>query len=247
METTDDGQLAWFAAPIATAFWAGDHYGVTGDSSSLVAPEHLRAPKQVAECSTIPALFDTDQDGRDLRGWIVRSSYAVRGLVYLVLMFMTATLTLDMAGVVGDEPAEKRTRSLLGFPLGTWLVAALGVGLIGVGLWQFLRAYRCRFIHNFDRRQLSRSARCLILWTGRFGLAARGITFSVIGGFLILAGVQSMRAALRIWAEPLQVVAAQTYGPALLGTVAAGFIAYGVACFAYALSGTIDAGQVFNE
>lgn len=195
----------------------------------------------------LQALFDTGQDGRDLRGWIVRSSYAFRGLVYLVLMFMTATLTLDMAGVVGDEPAEKWTRWLLGFPLGTWLVAALGVGLIGVGLWQFLRAYRCRFIHNFDRRELSRSARCLILWTGRFGLAARGITFCVTGGFLIVAGVQFDASRVKNLGGALQVVAAQPYGPALLGIVAAGFVAYGAACFAYALSGTIDAGPVFDE
>lgn len=195
----------------------------------------------------LQAVFDTDRDGRGWRGWLMRSSYAFRGVVYMILMFTTAMLALDMPGVLGDEPAEKWTRWLLGLPLGAWLVVGIGVGVTVVGLSQFLLAYRRRFIRGFKRRENSRSGRRFILWSGRLGLAARGVTFCIIGGFLVAAGVRFDASRVKNLGEALQVVAAQPYGPALLGAVAAGFVAYGAAGFAYALRGTVDAREVFEK
>lgn len=195
----------------------------------------------------LQAVFDTERDGRGWRGWIMRSSYAFRGLVYLVFMSVTAAFALATDSVVGDEPAERWTRWLLSLPLGTWLVVGLGVAVVLVGLLQFVLAYRCRFDRSFERRDYPRFARRFILWIGRFGLAARGVTFWIIGGFLIVAGVQFDAGRVKNLGESLQFVAAQPYGPALLGAVAAGLIAYGAAFFTYGLCGIVDGGQVFEK
>lgn len=63
---------------------------------------------------------------------------------------------------------------------------------------------------------------------GRFGLAARGVVFSIIGGFLIVAAVQSDPNESRGLGGALRALAEQPYGPWLLGVTAAGLIAYGI-------------------
>lgn len=60
----------------------------------------------------------------------------------------------------------------------------------------------------------------------RFGLAARGIVFCVIGFFLIEAARQSDASKARGLGEALQVLAQQPYGPWILGVVGIGLVAY---------------------
>lgn len=195
----------------------------------------------------LQAIFDTDREGRGWRGGIVRLGYAVSGLVYLILMSTAATIVFDVAGFVGDEPEEEWTRWLLGLPLGPWIVGGVGAVVIGVGIEHFHRAYRFRFMRKYDRRELPHGARRPLLRIGQFGFAARGVTFCIIGGFLVLAAVQFDPSRVKDLGEALEVIAAQPYGPALLGLVAAGFLAYGVYCFSHAWCGRFEADEVFEE
>jgi hypothetical protein len=63
---------------------------------------------------------------------------------------------------------------------------------------------------------------------GRFGLAARGVVYNIIGFFLIQAARQSNSNQVRGLEGALDLLAQQSYGRWLLGIVAIGLIAYGV-------------------
>ena len=62
----------------------------------------------------------------------------------------------------------------------------------------------------------------------RFGLAARGVVFCIIGFFLIQAARQYDVREVRGLGEALQVLQQQPYGTWLLGIVALGLVAYGI-------------------
>ena len=69
---------------------------------------------------------------------------------------------------------------------------------------------------------------------GRFGLAARGVVFAVIGFFLIQAARSSNASQVRGLGGALAALASQPYGPWLLGLVALGLVAYGIYNFVQA-------------
>jgi len=72
-------------------------------------------------------------------------------------------------------------------------------------------------------------------WLGEWGLAARGVTFGISGGFLLYAGISADPSEARGLGGALVVVAQQPYGPWLLGVVALGLVAYGLFCLSQAL------------
>jgi hypothetical protein len=66
---------------------------------------------------------------------------------------------------------------------------------------------------------------------GRFGLCARGVTFLVVGYFLVRAAVNVNAREARDIAGALRTLQQQPYGAWLLGVVALGLIAYGLLSF----------------
>ncbi len=63
---------------------------------------------------------------------------------------------------------------------------------------------------------------------GRFGLAARGIVFGIVGSFLIVAALRTDAEQARGLCEALAGLAGGSFGPWLLAVVALGFVAYGL-------------------
>jgi hypothetical protein len=61
------------------------------------------------------------------------------------------------------------------------------------------------------------------------------VTFGIIGGFLIHAGLAADPTEARGLDGALAVLAQQPYGPWLLGVVALGLVAYGLFCLSQAL------------
>ncbi|WP_148129269.1 DUF1206 domain-containing protein, partial [Dulcicalothrix desertica] len=62
----------------------------------------------------------------------------------------------------------------------------------------------------------------------RFGIAARGFVFGIIGIFLVLAAIQVDGSEARGLGGTLAVLAQQPFGSWILGVVALGLIAYGI-------------------
>jgi len=75
---------------------------------------------------------------------------------------------------------------------------------------------------------LSDSEKNWVAFIGRFGLAARGVVFCVIGFFLIQAARHSDASKARGSGEALKALEQQPYIPWVLGIVAVGLVAYGI-------------------
>ncbi len=177
----------------------------------------------------VQALLDTDNKGSDTKGHLIRAGYALVGVVYLGLAVSAVQLVLGSAGQ-GGNTEQQWTARLLAQPFGRWLVGLVGVAVICVGGYQLYAAYAAKFREHLKLGQMSRTEDVWATRSGRFGFAARGIVFGIIGSLLVAAARHSNAGEAGGLGEALQTLAGQRYGAVLLGLVAFGLIAYGAFC-----------------
>lgn len=85
-----------------------------------------------------------------------RMGFAARGLLYLTVAFLAASIALGKAG----QPADKQgaVQTLADTPLGTLLLVLLVVGLAGLGLWQAAEAAWGRRSERSDGKRAAKRA-----------------------------------------------------------------------------------------
>jgi Domain of Unknown Function (DUF1206) len=153
-----------------------------------------------------------------------RVSGLVSGIVYASLCVFAVKILLGSDS--GSENVHGKTAGALGWPAGTWLVGIVGAILIGVGLYQGYRGITKEFLKDSKTEEMSPAVRKWIEAIGTFGHLARGIVFGMVGVFLIKAAVDySPDSAVGLDGALAKLVHA-SYGPFLLGVVAAGFLAF---------------------
>lgn len=188
--------------------------------------------------SFVQAFADPEHEGTDARGIAIRIGRTISGIVHGGLAFLAARIALGRphsgaGGAGGDGAAQEWTATLLTQPFGQWLVGIIGVIVIGVGLAHFYLAYKASFMEKYTG-EMSPKQRRWAKRIGQFGLCARGVTFGLIGSFLIQAAFQTDPSQTRGLSGALQTLATQPQGPWLLGIVALGLVAYSLYCFSQA-------------
>jgi hypothetical protein len=104
----------------------------------------------------------------------------------------------------------------------------VGLALVGSGVYQFYKAYTARFEDDLLTSTMSARARRWSRRVGRAGLTARGVTFGVIGWFLLRAAFDEDAHEARGLAGALRFLGHQDRGHWLLFVVAVGLTAYGL-------------------
>jgi len=149
------------------------------------------------------------------------------GVVYAGLSVIAVEILLG-SGEGGSGGAHKTTAGVFGWPAGVWLVGIAGAVLIGVGLYQGYSGVSQDFLKDSKNEQMSPRVREWIEWIGSFGHLARMVVFTLVGVFLIDAAVDYNPNKAVGLDGALAKVAHASYGPFLLGIVAAGLIAFGL-------------------
>jgi Domain of Unknown Function (DUF1206) len=173
-------------------------------------------------------------EGGEKEGWLKRFGFFARAAWYLGLLAIALSVLSGGSGGGGSSEEDRVTARVLEYPLGRWIVATVGLGIVGAGVFNLWRGVTRRFRKNLKTRKMSELEDRSFTVMGVVGHLARGVVFSLIGFFLVRAAWQydpkeavGLDGAL---AEILQ----QDYGDTLLGIVATGLIAFGVYCFAEA-------------
>ena len=177
----------------------------------------------------LQAFRDTERKGNGLKGRAVRAVYAGKALVHLALAATPVKLLLDEP--TGGGSMQSWTARALAHPAGHWVVGALGASIVGAGAYQIYRGVACKFAKNLDDGSMNPTARTWAYRAGTFGYAARGVTFGIIGWFLLNAARQTDPGEARGLGEALDVLLRQRYGPWMMGAVALGLAAYGLYSF----------------
>lgn len=178
------------------------------------------------------------ESGED-EGWLKRIGLVARGLVYTWLFVMCISLVLNAdeplaGGGGGGQEEDRATTFALEQPLGRWLVALVGLAIVGAGLFNLYRAVSQRFRKDLKEEQMEREERRSYVVLGVLGHFARAVLFSLVGFFFVKAAWEyDPKEAIGLDGA-LRKVARAEYGDLLLGCTAAGILAYALFCFVQA-------------
>ena len=150
------------------------------------------------------------------------------GIVYAGLCAIAVAILLGSGSGGSSGSPNHAAAGVFGWPAGTWLVGIAGALLIGVGLYQGYRGLSKDFLKDSKTEQMSARVRNWVEWIGTFGHLARMVVFGLVGVFLIKAAIDFNPNKAVGLDGALAKLAHASYGPFLLGVVAAGLIAFGV-------------------
>jgi Domain of Unknown Function (DUF1206) len=158
-------------------------------------------------------------------GWGKRLWHAARGVFYGFLCYATVAILL---GSRSDSNEKEQTAAVLDLPGGRWIVGAIGVAVV---VWGFGSAYRAITRGFKDDLHTERMSATAERWTTRAGVVgylARAVVLILIGTFVVRAAYEYDPDEAVGLDGALQKLAHQSFGPLLLGLVAAGLVVYGL-------------------
>lgn len=154
-----------------------------------------------------------------------RLKAVAKAVVYLVLSW-TAFKFASGSGTSSRSQSADFTAALMKKPAGTWLVGAVGLAIIGVGVYHVVKGWKRKFLADLETHPST--------WTvkaGRFGYVAKGIALAIVGGLFIVAAVRHKPSEARGLDGALRSLLGAPGGEVLLALVALGLIAFGVYSF----------------
>ena len=179
----------------------------------------------------VRAVVDPQRKGKDTKGIAQRVGFAVSGISYLALALATFNLirgTSVAQNSAQTDQIQQTAGSILSKPWGIWVVGFVALIIIGIGLLQIYQGVRRDFDQQFKPYALNSNQQKWISRLGRFGAAARGLVFTLIGVFLFLAAYHKDPSLAKGSDGVLASILHQPFGPWLLGIVALGLIAFGI-------------------
>ena len=162
------------------------------------------------------------------RGSLRRLSTAGQGTGYLLIAWVTTSFLLGRREAASEEQREETAGLVLGLPGGQVLVAAAGLVVLGVCLWQLTVASGGQFADTLRTEQMSKPVHMVVRLVARVGIAARAVAYAPVGVFLVLAGMRSDPDKATSLDTVLLELTRTTWGQVLVVVVAAGFAVFAV-------------------
>ncbi len=107
-----------------------------------------------------------------------------RGIAYLVLA-ATAVSALLGSGSSQSSQQQAWTARVMGYTGGRWLVALIGLVIVGVGVALVVQGWRLSFLRYF--KAVPPKLRQLVVNLGRIGTMGRGAVFALVGVLVVSA------------------------------------------------------------
>ena len=181
----------------------------------------------------VRAVFDPLNRGDDPSGIAERLGFVWSGIAYSSIVIFALHL---MAGATSasHDAAQETIARILGYPSGQVIALGVGVVAIGVGIGQFVDAYRAVFKRDLKRSEMTRAEKKIVDALGRLGMVSRGVTFTLVGWFVVEGAWHRDPTEVHGYGGAFLALLAAPFGRVLLAAVAAGFIALGLHSFACA-------------
>ena len=182
----------------------------------------------------VRAILDPLHRGDHPAGIAERLGFAWSGIAYGGLAIFALELFVGAGKATSQDSTQSAISRFFTYPAGHWLVIAIGLISITVGLGQFFLSKKATFKKDLKREEMSHAEKKYVDFLGRFGYFARGVTFTLVGWFVLEAGLHRDPSQARGFGGAFVFLLNQPYGHLLLAVVALGFVALGLHSFACA-------------
>ncbi|HEX9364634.1 MAG TPA: DUF1206 domain-containing protein [Candidatus Dormibacteraeota bacterium] len=182
----------------------------------------------------VRAIYDPLHRGDDAVGIAERLGFVWSGVAYSAMVVFALHLLAGGSASASHDGTQTAIAGVLGLPAGHLVTIGIGVVAIGVGLGQFVDAYRAVFKKDLKRTKMRREEKAIVDSLGRLGMISRGVTFTLVGWFVLQGGLHDDASRVKGFGGAFLLLLSQPFGRALLGAVAVGFIALGLHSFACA-------------
>ena len=182
----------------------------------------------------VRALFDPLRRGDDAGGIAARLGFAWSGFAYSAVAIFALQLLAGHPHSPHEDGMQTAIARVLGLPAGQIVVIVVGIVALGVGLGHFATAVRAPFKKDLKRGDMKKDEKRVVDTLGRLGMFSRGVTFALIGWFLIQGGMHRDPSQVHGYGGAFVYLLGEPFGRVTLGLVALGFIALGLHSFACA-------------
>ncbi|HEY7718728.1 MAG TPA: DUF1206 domain-containing protein [Pedococcus sp.] len=163
--------------------------------------------------------------GSGTDAWGRRVKAFAKAAVYLVLAWTTFGFARGKQSDSKEQTVDF-TATLMEQPGGRWLVALVGLTVIGVGAYHVHKGATKRFLRDLEEHPGQWATKA-----GVVGYVAKGAALAVVGILFVTAALHGNAKEASGLDGALRTLKEQPFGPALLTAVAAGLVAYGLYSF----------------
>lgn len=174
------------------------------------------------------------EEGDDTTRLRKRLLAAGKAVVYAVVAFSALKVALGAGSGSSGDGTDSLTARVMDLPGGQVLVAAIGAGIVAVGVGLLVLAWKESYLDHLDGEGRSGETGRAYRVLGRVGHVAKGVALGVVGSLFGYAALTHEADRSGGLDQALRTVLEQPFGPLLLGAMGVGFAAYGLFCFAWA-------------
>lgn len=157
---------------------------------------------------------------------VKKSAKAVaKAIIYAALAVLAIRVATGSSGGGGGQ--QQTVAGVFGWTGGRWLVGAVGLAIVGVGVYHVYKGVTKRFLKEIDLAEAPPSATRLVTRLGQVGYPGKGIALGVVGGLFVWAAVTFDPEKASGLDGALRTILDAPFGQFLLTLVALGIAAFG--------------------
>jgi hypothetical protein len=169
--------------------------------------------------------------GKDAKAMVHRIGYLVSAVVYTTFAISAIALTRHAAqSQDGNRKVVDISASVMKHSAGRWLIGAVGVIIIAVGLYRIGKGLKLDVNDELDMSGCSAERTKWTKRLGAIGEVGRGVGIGLVGFFLLRAAITYDPNEATGLDGALRRLAQSGWGLAVVVLVGVGFVAYGLFC-----------------
>jgi MFS family permease len=163
--------------------------------------------------------------------WKARAVSIMKAIIYAAVGISALSVVI---GKNKSGGGSKWTQTVMGWPAGQWIVAAVGLAVIVYGANHVRKGFTEDYAKHLDAEGKSGQTGRAYLLFGKVGYVGKGIAIAIVGGLITYGGIAHDANKSGNLDQALHKVLTYPFGQVLLVVIAAGIVCYGLFCFARA-------------
>lgn len=163
-----------------------------------------------------------------------RVTSAGKAVIYLVIGISAVRAATGSGSSGGGGGTDSTTAKVMEWPGGQVIIAAVGLGILGVGGYLVHKAWTEKFREYINASGESGTSGRAYVWFGKAGYTAKGVSLGIVGALFLYAALTHDPKKSGGLDQALHKVLQQPFGQVLLILIALGIACYGLFCFARA-------------